>query len=156
MANAIDKVKYTIKTRLNKDATEKEVTEVTVIYDDPTAERMFASRGILITAQAIFRASGEIPATYEVKVSELAKRERGGFTMKATPDNALKLLGKLNDADMTVALTQLGMSRSAIAAILANRPKPAQTPVATKTVTAVKPAVTHAATAAPRMVRTAK
>ena len=121
MANAT--TTHKVKTRLSENSPEKVETEITIEWDSPEAERTFATRQLGIVAQAIFRASGDIPASYHCKVSELAKRERGGFTMKATPESALRLLGKLNEADMTAALTQLGMSKSAIALILANRPK---------------------------------
>lgn len=113
------------KTRLSEDSPEKVETTMIVTFDDENATREFAKRGVVIAAQNIFRTAGEIPAQYECKVSELAKRERGGFTMKATPENAAKLLSKLSDADATVMLQSLGMDKSAIARYLASRPKSA-------------------------------
>jgi len=124
--SAIETTTTKCKTRINEDATEKTVTELTINWDGTDEQmRMFATRGVVIAAQAIMRATGDIPATLTVSVAELAKRERGGFAMKATPENALRLIGKLDDAAMTTALTQLGMSKSDIARILANRPKSA-------------------------------
>ena len=124
--SAIETTTTKCKTRINEDATEKTVTELTINWDGTDEQmRMFATRGVVIAAQAIMRSTGDIPATLTVSVAELAKRERGGFAMKATPENALRLIGKLDDAAMTTALTQLGMSKSDIARILANRPKSA-------------------------------
>ena len=124
--SAIETTTTKCKTRINEDATEKTVTELTINWDGTDEQmRMFATRGVVIAAQAIMRATGDIPATLTVSVAELAKRERGGFAMKATPENALRLIGKLDDAAMTTSLTQLGMSKSDIARILANRPKSA-------------------------------
>jgi len=124
--SAIETTTTKCKTRINEDATEKTVTELTINWDGTDEQmRMFATRGVVIAAQAIMRATGDIPATLTVSVADLAKRERGGFAMKATPENALRLIGKLDDAAMTTALTQLGMSKSDIARILANRPKSA-------------------------------
>jgi len=130
--SAIETTTTKCKTRINEDATEKTVTELTINWDGTDEQmRMFATRGVVIAAQAIMRATGDIPATLTVSVAELAKRERGGFAMKATPENALRLIGKLDDAAMTTALTQLGMSKSDIARILANRPKSAPAVVPT-------------------------
>jgi len=124
--SAIETTTTKCKTRINEDATEKTVTELTINWDGTDEQmRMFATRGVVIAAQAIMRATGDIPATLTVSVAELAKRERGGFAMKATPENALRLIGKLDDAAMTTALLQLGMNKSDIARILANRPKSA-------------------------------
>jgi len=112
------------KTRVDENATEKTVTELTINWDGTDEQmRMFATRGVVIAAQSIMRSTGDIPDTLTVSVAELAKRERGGFAMKATPENALRLLGKLDVNAMTTALTQLGMGKSDIARILANRPK---------------------------------
>jgi len=142
--SAIETTTTKCKTRINEDATEKTVTELTINWDGTDEQmRMFATRGVVIAAQAIMRATGDIPATLTVSVAELAKRERGGFAMKATPENALRLIGKLDDAAMTTALTQLGMSKSDIARILANRPKSAPAVVPTvPTPTVAKKVVT--------------
>ena len=142
--SAIETTTTKCKTRINEDATEKTVTELTINWDGTDEQmRMFATRGVVIAAQAIMRATGDIPATLTVSVAELAKRERGGFAMKATPENALRLIGKLDDAAMTTALLQLGMSKSDIARILANRPKSAPAVVPTvPTPTAAKKVVT--------------
>jgi len=113
------------KTRLAAGGVANE-TALEIVWDGTDEQmRMFATRGVVIAAQSIMRATGDIPDTLTVSVAELAKRERGGFAMKATPENALRLIGKLDDAAMTTALTQLGMSKSDIARILANRPKSA-------------------------------
>ena len=103
------------KTRLAAGGVANE-TALEIVWDGTDEQmRMFATRGVVIAAQSIMRATGDIPDTLTVSVAELAKRERGGFAMKATPENALRLIGKLDDAAMTTALTQLGMSKSDIA-----------------------------------------
>ena len=111
------------KTRLAAGGVVNE-TALEIVWDGTDEQmRMFATRGVVIAAQSIMRATGDIPDTLTVSVAELAKRERGGFAMKATPENALRLLGKLDADAMTTALMQLGMGKSDIARILANRPK---------------------------------
>lgn len=120
--NATD---VTCKTRVDEKSTEKVETKLTILWDDENATREFAKRGVVIAAQSIWRATGDIPASYEVRVSELAKRERGGFAMKPTPQNVMRLLGKMDDAQRVATLKELGLrSDRDIKSILSALSKP--------------------------------
>jgi len=119
-----NKTTHAIKTRVQEGA-EKHETALIIIWDDATAERTFASRGAIIAAQSIMRATGDIPAQYEVKISELAKRERGGFGMKPTAENAKRLLGKLPNDQYATALRELGISERDVTRMVAARVQPA-------------------------------
>jgi len=100
-------------------------------WDDATAERAFATRGVVIAAQSMMRASGSIPAEFAVKVSELAKRERGGFAMKPTPANAKRMIDKLSDAEYSAALLGIGINEREVARMVAVRAKLPTAPVGT-------------------------
>lgn len=126
----------TLKTRVEEGAPQSE-TKLTITWDDAKAERAFATRGVRIAAQAMMRASGAIPATLEVSVSELAKRERGGFAMKPTAANAGRLMAKLSDADYIAALVNIGVSAADAKRMAANRVK-VEAPVGTAAVKAAK------------------
>lgn len=125
MANAI--TKHTVKCRVDENS-EKHECVVSIEWDDASAERTFAARGAIIAAQSIMRATGDIPATYSVKISELAKRERGGFAMKPTAENAKRLLGKLPNDEFANALRAMGVSERDVQRMLAGRVQPAATP----------------------------
>lgn len=112
----------TLKTRVEEGAPQSE-TKLTIHWDDAKAERAFATRGVRIAAQAMMRASGSIPAELSVTVSELAKRERGGFAMKPTAANANRLMAKLSDAEYITALTNIGISARDAQRMVANRVK---------------------------------
>ena len=119
MATAIE-TKCTMKTAIDKNSEPVE-TELTIKWDSPDAERQFATRGVKIAAQSILRALGDIPASYSVVVSELAKRERGGFAMKPTPANANRLMSKLSDADYRATLIGMGVAPRDAERIVKNR-----------------------------------
>jgi hypothetical protein len=102
----------TMKTRISEGEQQTE-TKLTITWDSPKDERAFASRGVRIAAQAMMRAAGDIPAELTVSVSELAKRERGGFAAKPTPASAQRLMAKLDDVQYEAALVQCFPSLSA-------------------------------------------
>lgn len=111
---------YAMKCRVAEGEAQSEV-KLTVNWDSPEAERTFATRGVKIAAQALMRASGTIPAELTVSVSELAKRERGGFAMKPTANNAQRLMGKLDDAEYSAALTAIGIAAGEVRRLVAAR-----------------------------------
>ena len=121
----------TLKTRVEEGAPQSE-TKLTITWDDPKAERAFATRGVRIAAQAMMRASGAIPAELAVTVSELAKRERGGFSMKPTSANAKRMMDKLSDAEYSAALLSIGIADREVARMVANRVKLNVAPVGTE------------------------
>lgn len=98
-----------VKTAVSKDSPQVE-TELTIHWDDDAATREFARRGVKIAWQNEVRTIGEIPATAEVKVSELAKRERGGFALAPTAKNANRIMQKLDDTEYRAALIQMGVT----------------------------------------------
>lgn len=102
---------------------------ITINWDDPKAERAFATRGVVIAAQSLMRAAGDIPAELSVSVSELAKRERGGFAAKPTANNARKLMGKLDDTEYAAALRAIGINEREITRLVAARPTLPTAPV---------------------------
>ena len=120
------------KTRVDENSPTKVETAISVEWDDENATRMFAARGVVIAAQSIFRASGDIPAEYSVKVSELAKRERGGFTMKPTAQNAGRLMAKLSDDEYRAALVALGITAREVERMVTARTKSTPTTPAKK------------------------
>ena len=115
-----DTTTATLKTKVDASSTQSE-TVLTIVWDDAKAEREFATRGVKIAAQSILRATGDIPAEYSVTVSELAKRERGGFAMKPTPQNAQRMMAKLDDAQYAEALNAIGVSARDVARLVASR-----------------------------------
>jgi len=86
----------------------------------------------VIAAQSVMRGTGDIPATFEVKVSELAKRERGGFAMKPTPQNAQRMMAKLTDVEYAETLAGMGMNKSEVARMIAHRAGTAKVAAAKK------------------------
>lgn len=117
----------TLKTRIEEGAVQSE-TKLSINWDDAKAERAFATRGVRIAAQAMMRASGTIPAELSVTVSELAKRERGGFAMKPTAANAQRVMLKLSDAEYAATLIGIGVAAAEVKRMVANRAK-VETPV---------------------------
>ena len=111
---------HTIKSRVAEGEPQVE-TALTIHWDDDTATREFARRGVVIAAQSVMRATGDIPAEFAVTVSELAKRERGGFAMKATPQNAQRMMSKLDDTQYADALRGIGVPERDIPRLIANR-----------------------------------
>lgn len=107
---------------------EQSECNITIHWDDPKAERDFARRGVVIAVQAILRASGEIPAEFSTSVSDLAKRERGGFATKPTATNAKRMISKLDDADYAKALTDIGIGAAEVRRLIAARAKAATQP----------------------------
>lgn len=103
MAN--EKVTIELKTRLNKDEKEGTTSKVTIELDDDAALQKFALRSAGIAWQAIARAAGVIPATDTVKLSDLAKRQGGGF--KATPESLANRIGKMSADDYRATLEKL-------------------------------------------------
>lgn len=143
----------TLKTRVEEGAEQSE-TKLTINWDDAKAERAFATRGVRIAAQAMMRASGSIPAELSVTVSELAKRERGGFAMKPTAANAGRLMAKLSDEEYATALSAIGIGAKEVARMVSVREK-VTAPVGTEAkraarkpgpVTITKPAAPKVAT----------
>jgi len=121
MATALEKVTtHTIKTRVADGEPQSEVA-LTIHWDDDAAVREFARRGVVIAAQSVMRATGDIPAEFSVTVSELAKRERGGFAMKPTPQNAQRMMAKLDDAQYADALRGIGVNERDIPRLVTNR-----------------------------------
>ena len=112
------KVKMSTSPDENSESVE---TELTIKWDSPDAERTFATRGVKIAAQSILRALGDIPTSYTVTVSELAKRERGGFSMKPTAANANRLMAKLPDDEYRAALVSMGVAPRDVERIVKNR-----------------------------------
>lgn len=108
------------KTAIEKDAAQVE-TALTIHWDDDAALREFARRGVVIAWQNMIRATGEIPADAEVKISELAKRERGGFALAPTAKNATRIMAKLDDTQYADALRSMGVAPRDIARLVANR-----------------------------------
>lgn len=117
-----------IKCRVTEGEPQSEV-KLTVNWDDEKAERNFALRGVKIAAQAMMRASGSIPADLAVSVSELAKRERGGFAMKPTAANAGRLMAKLSDEQYAEALAGIGISAGEVRRMVSARAKLPAAPV---------------------------
>ena len=112
---------HTIKSRV-ADGEPQHETALTIHWDDDTATREFARRGVVIAAQSVMRATGDIPAEFAVTVSELAKRERGGFAMKPTPQNAQRMMAKLDDVQYADALRRIpGINERDITRLVANR-----------------------------------
>lgn len=110
----------TMKCRVAEGEPQSEVA-LTINWDDAVAERAFAIRGVKIVAQAMVRASGAIPADLTVSVSELSKRERGGFAMKPTPENAKRMMSKLDDAQYAAALTSIGIPAGTVRQLVSTR-----------------------------------
>lgn len=110
----------TRKARVAEGEPQAEVS-LTINWDDRKAEREFARRSVVIAAQAIMRASGDIPSELTVSVSELAKRERGGFAMKPTATNAKRLMGKLSDDEYAAALAAIGINAAEVRRLVAAR-----------------------------------
>jgi len=122
---------HQIKSRVAEGEAQVE-TALTIHWDDDTATREFARRGVVIAAQSVMRGTGDIPATFEVKVSELAKRERGGFAMKPTPQNAQRMMAKLTDVEYAETLAGMGMNKSEVARMIAHRAGTAKVAAAKK------------------------
>lgn len=112
----------TVKARVDENSPQAEC-KLTIKWDDAAAERAFATRGVVIAAQAMMRASGTIPADLTVSVSELSKRERGGFAMKPSAANANRLMAKLDDTQYADALRQIGIGEGEIKRLVAARAK---------------------------------
>lgn len=110
----------TLKCRVAEGEPQSEV-RLTINWDDVKAERTFALRGVKIAAQALMRASGAIPAELTVSVSELAKRERGGFAMKPSASNAKRLMAKLSDDEYRAALLAIGINEREATRLVAAR-----------------------------------
>ena len=117
---ATQKLEVKCKTAVSEGQPQVE-TALTIEYDDDAATREFAKRGVVIAWQNMMRATGDIPESAEVKVSELAKRERGGFAMQPTAKNANRIMAKLDDAEYAAALAQLGIAQRDITRLVANR-----------------------------------
>ena len=111
---------HNVKTAIEKDG-EQTVTALTIHWDDDGATREFARRGVVIAWQNMMRALGDVPTDGEVKVSELAKRERGGFAMKPTAANANRMMSKLSNDEYAAALATMGVSQRDIVRLVANR-----------------------------------
>jgi hypothetical protein len=99
----------TMKTRIAENEPQAE-TSLTIVWDDEAAARSFAIRAVKVAAQALMRAAGDIPAEFTVSVSELAKRERGGFAAKPSANNAKRMMAKLDDAEYRAALLAIGLN----------------------------------------------
>ena len=108
------------KTAIEEGAAQVE-TSLTIHWDDDVALREFARRGVVIAWQNMIRATGDVPTDAEVKISELAKRERGGFAMKPTAANANRIMQKLDDTQYAAALVTMGVSQRDVAPLVANR-----------------------------------
>jgi hypothetical protein len=110
----------TVKTRLNKDATDKVETKLTITFDDDKVEREYATRGIIITMQSIWRNAGVIPDTDVVSLSELGKRVKGGG-FKSTPESLSARIGKQTRDEYTSTLTLLGIDAKTINAMVTKK-----------------------------------
>jgi len=72
-------IKQTFKTRLSKDG-EQFVTNATFDFTDVTVEQLqqLALKTLVINAQAVYRASGNVPQHDIIKVADMLARERSG------------------------------------------------------------------------------
>jgi len=102
----------TFKTRLARGG-EATSTSAMIDFTDVTTEQMeeLATRSIVIAAQAVYRTAGIVPATDTIKVSEMLKRERGGF--KATPESIAAKILKMSPEDRAFIENSLRASKKA-------------------------------------------
>jgi hypothetical protein len=128
---ATDTTTTKLKTRTAQGEAQHE-TLLTINWDDAKAERAFAERGVRVAAAAIWRAAGDIPATFSVNVSELAKRERGGFAMKPSAANAQRMMSKLSNDEYAVALASIGIDKRNIERMVKARVAPTPAPKKSK------------------------
>jgi len=120
MATLDKSTTHNVKTAIEKDGAQV-VTALTIHWDDDAATREFARRGVVIAWQNMIRATGDVPTDGEVKVSELSKRERGGFAMKPTAANANRMMAKLSNDEYAAALATMGVSQRDITRLVATR-----------------------------------
>jgi len=85
----------TFKTRLAKGG-DVVITNAAIDFTDVTTEQMeeLATRSIVIASQAVYRTAGIVPAHDTIKVSDMLKRERGGF--KHTPQSVAAMVLKMS------------------------------------------------------------
>ena len=106
-----DTMTWNMKTALSaadKKAGVRTETACTVNLDDDKALREVAERGMRVAIQALLRAEGKIPTTYEIDVSELAKRSASPF--KATPESLANKIRKMPEAEYRATLANLGVN----------------------------------------------
>lgn len=91
-----------VSTKLNKNAAAT-VTNVTIIYDDPQAERALATQALIVKAQGVWRKNG-IPESATLKLSEYAPGTRhvGEVDIKAafkamSPEDRQALIDSLKE-----------------------------------------------------------
>ena len=95
---------FKVSTKKDKNAAEVE-TLVTVIYDNPTAERALATQALIVKAQGGWRKNG-IPASITLKMSEYAPGTRHAATVdpltaakSMTPEERARLIAELKALD---------------------------------------------------------
>lgn len=110
-----------VNTRLTAKS-DKVQTALTVIFDSEELTREFAMRGAVIAVQALWRASGKIPTSETISLTELKKRSaEAGFARKPTADSTAAAIRKLDDAAYESVLKNLGMRDADIKKLIAAR-----------------------------------
>ena len=110
MANR--KIEVKCKTKLNKDDTAPVESVLTIEIDDEGAADKFMARSVAIAWQSLCRAAGVIPEADTVKVSDMAKRQGGGF--KATPASIANRVTKMSIEDYRATLAALKLDAKTI------------------------------------------
>lgn len=87
----------TFKTKLSKDDKVAVTTKATIDWSGVTETELqeLAAATVVINQQAIYRTSGDIPATDTIKVREQLDRPRGGG-FKATPESLAARISKMD------------------------------------------------------------
>lgn len=103
-----DMCKQTFKTRLSKDG-EQFVTNATFDFDGVTVEQLqqLAIKTLVINAQAIYRAAGNVPHVDNIKVADMLARERSTGGRAPSVATLVKNISKMNDADKAAMLALL-------------------------------------------------
>ena len=96
----------TFKTRLAKGG-DPVVTEAEINWEGVTEaqKELLAARSVIIMAQATYRTSGVIPNKDTLNVSDLLKREKGGF--KVTPESMVARINKMSPEEKAFIMNQL-------------------------------------------------
>lgn len=101
----------TFKTRLAKGG-DAITTTANIIWANVTQEQLeeLAKSTVIIAQQAIYRASGSIPAKDTIKVAELLKRERGAVKLDTPEARAAaftRLIAKMTPAEKAALANQM-------------------------------------------------
>lgn len=103
-----DMCKQTFKTRLSKDG-EQFVTNATFDFAGVTVEQLqqLAIKTLVINAQAIYRAAGNVPHVDNIKVADMLVRERSTGGRAPSVATLVKNISKMSDADKAAMLALL-------------------------------------------------